>query len=110
MPILRSDLSRLAAQMPEAMHEALLQTGADIASLASQLAPVDTGNLRDSIGAVPVSSTQVEIGTAELYGKFQEYGTSQMAAQPFLTPAFVEVEATFVARMKEAAERVLVSK
>ncbi len=107
MAKLRSDLSRIAAQMPESAREALLQTATDIVSVAKQLSPVDTGALRQSIGADPVSPTTILIGSDLEYAKFQEYGTSSMAAQPFLTPAFVQSEETFRIRLAEAAKKVV---
>jgi len=56
--------------------------GEDVERLASDLAPVDTGTLRDSIryedGRV---YTDVE------YAPFVEYGTVNAPAQPFMRPA-----------------------
>lgn len=85
-----------------AAQKALLQTAADIVDVAKQLCPVDTGNLQQSLGAVPVSSTRVQVGTAVDYGKYVEYGTSRSPAQPFLTPAFAQAAPTFEKRLKDA--------
>lgn len=85
-----------------AARKALLQTAQDITDVAKQLCPVDTGNLKSSIGALPVSSERVLVGTAVLYGKFVEYGTSRSPAQPFLTPAFAQARPTFEKRLKDA--------
>ena len=99
--ILKNDLSKIAKAAQPAAQRALMRTGADIVSVVKQLSPVDTGNLRHSYGAVPVSSNEVHVGTATEYAIFQEYGTSNMAAQPHLTPAFMQSEATFRARLAE---------
>jgi HK97 gp10 family phage protein len=85
-----------------AAEKALLQTAADIVDIAKQLCPVDTGNLQSSLGAVPVSSTVVQVGTAVEYGKYVEFGTSQQSAQPFLTPAVAQATDTFEQRFKDA--------
>ena len=85
-----------------AAEKALLQTAADIVSVAKQLCPVDTGRLRQSIGADPVSKDLVRVGTSVEYGKYVEYGTSRSPAQPFLTPAFAQARQTFEARLKAA--------
>lgn len=58
--------------------------------MAKRLAPVDTGRLRASI------AWQIErhhgrlsavVGTNVEYAIYQEFGTSRMAAHPFLRPA-----------------------
>lgn len=85
-----------------AAKKALLQTAADIVDVAKQLCPVDTGRLKQSLGALPVSSERVRVGTDVHYGKFVEYGTSRSAAQPFLTPAFAQAADTFTKRLKDA--------
>lgn len=57
---------------------------------------VPSGTLKKSIGRKRLKSSQVETG-AEIgiswrgrafYGRFLEFGTSKMAAKPFLRPAF----------------------
>lgn len=102
--VLKSNLSKIARLAPHLASEALIQTGADIADLAKQLVPVDTGALRQSIGAVPVSSEKVIVGAgngAVDYAAHVEYGTSTQAAQPFLTPAFAQAEETFKKRLTD---------
>ena len=49
---------------------------------------VDTGNLKNSVVAVPDSNPQtwrVQVGAE--YGVHLEYGTAKMAARPFVLPA-----------------------
>lgn len=66
-----------------------------IASNASPSAPgtgpgVRTGRLRGSITWRPgydEISPYVDVGTAVLYGPYLEFGTSKMAARPYLRPA-----------------------
>ena len=102
---LQSDLSKLADAADDIVREALLTTAADIVNLSKQLAPVDTGALKESISADPVSSTRVLIGSDRDYSPFVEYGTSQSPAQPYLTPAFAQSVPTFQARLGEAIRR-----
>ena len=55
---------------------------------AKKLAPVDTGNLRNSIThEVDDREPAVYIGTNVEYAPYQELGTIHMKAQPFLKPA-----------------------
>ena len=70
-----------------------------IQAQAKSLAPVDTGNLRASIGYLTplqnegnLSGVRPEwnegyVGTNVEYGIWQEYGTYKMPPQPFLRPA-----------------------
>lgn len=72
---------------------ALRKTAFDIEADAKALAPVDTGNLRNSIstdisGDGRFAGMTAEVGPTAEYGVYQEYGTSVMAAQPYLAPAF----------------------
>jgi HK97 gp10 family phage protein len=85
-----------------AAEKALLQAAADVVDVAKQLSPVDTGRLKQSLGAVPLSSSRIRVGTAVEYGKYVEYGTVNSAAQPFLTPAMAQAPATFEKRLKDA--------
>ena len=55
---------------------------------AKKLAPVDTGNLRNSIThTVDEEEPAAYIGTNVEYAPYQELGTIHMKAQPFLKPA-----------------------
>lgn len=69
-----------------------LRAGATVISnRAKELAPVLTGNLRRSIAVTDGDGEFVHIGTDVEYAIYQEFGTSKMAAQPFLRPAFDEM-------------------
>lgn len=116
--VLRSNLTRIALEAPAAAKAALLRTGADILEVAKQLVPVDTQSLKDSGGVVPVSSTEVDVGFGSpgvfhdgrepsKYAALVEYGTTKQAAQPYLTPAFIQNEETFKVRLKEEAEKLV---
>lgn len=63
-----------------------------VKDLASQLAPYDTGALRESIHIEPGdtrASYQVVAGVP--YARWVEFGTHRAPAQPFLTPAVQHV-------------------
>lgn len=62
---------------------------------AKQLAPVDTGRLRSSIThEVERQGEEVvgRIGSNVEYAAHQEFGTSRMAAHPYLRPALPAAE------------------
>lgn len=107
MSVLKSNLTKIAGRSGAAVQRALLQTGADITDLTKQLAPVDTGALKQSYGAVPISSSEVHVGSDKEYAIYQEFGTSKMAAQPHLTPAFAQSESTFKERLRQEMEKIV---
>lgn len=76
--------------------------------LAKAKAPVDTGELRDSIdGAVDHMAQTVIISlsaTAD-HAPFQEFGTIYQAAQPYLRPALQALAPMVVKRVSSAWER-----
>ena len=58
---------------------------------AKKLAPVDTGNLRNSIThEVDDGEPAAYIGTNVEYAPYQELGTINMTANPFLKPAVAD--------------------
>lgn len=69
-----------------------------IAEKARNYAPVDTGALRGSIEAVStVAGKEAEVRVGAEYGRFVEFGTYKMEAQPFLSPAVAEEKEAFFA-------------
>ena len=77
------------------VYDFLSGKAAECAGMAQSLAPVETGELRDSIYHRPFSEGGVfgfEIGATAEHALFQEVGTIHHGPQPFLRPAF---EATF---------------
>ena len=77
--------------MQQAAVRALEKCGLTAEGYAKKLAPVDTGNLRNSIThTVDVGVPAAYIGTNVEYAPYQELGTIHMAAQPFLKPAVAD--------------------
>lgn len=56
---------------------------------AQQLVPVDTGRLRDSIRVNEIGPRSYTVGPGDEveYADYVEFGTSRMAAQPYMRPA-----------------------
>jgi hypothetical protein len=69
-----------------------------IAERARELVAVDTGETRDSI---QVTDEGVEVGGA---GVFLEYGTRNMAAEPFLGPSTSQVQESFALELRAALD------
>lgn len=86
----------------ETLVPELTKIAVRVATAAKRLCPVDTGRLRSSIGFDLVYDSRGLVGrvgsgigvgggdTVE-YAAYIEYGTSRMAAQPFLRPALTSV-------------------
>lgn len=88
---LAQDLSKAGQRVHNQAVRVVAKTAADITADAKSFAPVDTGNLKNSIGHDLYNSggeIGAEVGPTANYGVFQEFGTSRMAPQPFLGPAF----------------------
>ena len=82
-------------EVSEAIKAALLRgletCGLVAEGYAKKLAPVDTGNLRNSIThEVDDGEPAVYIGTNVEYAPYQELGTINMDANPFLKPAVAD--------------------
>ena len=73
---------------------------------AKQRAPVDTGNLRRSIGTEPDGPFRAEVGPLAHYGAHVEYGTVKQKAQPYMMPAANMVEPQFLKGMQDIADKI----
>lgn len=65
---------------------AMVRTAYAIEGDAKVLAPVDTGNLVNSI-STSIDGMSAEVGPTAEYGIWVELGTSRMAGQPYMAPA-----------------------
>lgn len=84
-----------AAAGPQAIARAKLvlkKTALDIERNAKAIAPVDTGNLKNSIGhsdmrLLSATYLSVDIGPTANYGQYVELGTSRQAPQAYMGPS-----------------------
>lgn len=105
---LSADLGRLAAGMQPAARAVVAKACADTTRLARERCPVDTGNLRASIGSTTATLGYAivgEVSPTASYAHFVEYGTSRHAPQPFMGPAFTQVAPLFEAAIAALAAR-----
>ena len=90
---LSADIARAAKTTGARAQIVVRKTAYDIERTAKNKVPVDTGNLKGSIGhsdarSVGRSGTlAIEIGPTANYGAYVELGTSRMAPQPYMGPA-----------------------
>lgn len=81
------DLQRVPQRFQPRAVMALRKTAFDVEADAKLAAPVDTGNLQNSI-STSIDGVTAEVGPTAEYGIYVEDGTSVMAPQPYLGPAF----------------------
>lgn len=74
-----------------------------IMEISTSIVPVDTGRLKNSLQLRPMSPGHYhyKFGDGVEYGKYVEFGTYKMAAQPFMRPAMDEVNAVWIPKFWE---------
>lgn len=101
----RSNLRLIAGQIERELAAALHETADDIADLAQQLAPEDTGALKASKDVRPDGDGWIVSfgrGLPDIRAIAQEYGTEHSPAQPYLTPAVAQIDPLFRAKARIA--------
>jgi HK97 gp10 family phage protein len=117
-------LDELIAKSPEMVDKAIRSTTFDVEGNAKSAAAVDTGAMKASIFTKTSKGSNMPSsvpGDAELndptpdtpplmtayvapgvnYAAYVEFGTSKMAAQPFMTPAVEKADAAFIRYMQQ---------
>jgi HK97 gp10 family phage protein len=99
---LQRNLSRLAGAERRRAQQDGLEAGARIVETHAKInAPVDTGFLRNSITVDSVNAMEAIIAPHTDYAEFVEFGTSRMAAQPYMRPALDEHEGEIVQAVRD---------
>jgi HK97 gp10 family phage protein len=116
------DLNRLSVDLgligPKSTVKAsavVRKSAADIQATAQAFVPVDTGNLKGSIGSGPVGQDRAlrpgdmdaEIGPTAEYGAYVEYGTAHQAPAAYMGPAFDRHAPNFEAALGQVADDLL---
>jgi HK97 gp10 family phage protein len=82
--------SGFKSKLDSAVTSLLDRIGSQAAERARELAPIDTGKLRASIGHLVRQEDRAVIIYADMfYAEFVEMGTYRMPARPFLRPALL---------------------
>lgn len=93
---LAADLDAAPARVRHDVEGVLDQAADDLAARARALAPVETGELRNSIRASGAGMDRA-VTAAAPHAIFQEFGTRHMAPRPFMGPAADAIEPKLVA-------------
>ena len=88
---IQDNSAEVSTEIKSALLRGLETCGLVAEGYAKKLAPVDTGNLRNSIThEVDDGEPAAYVGTNVEYAPYQELGTIHMKAQPFLKPAVAD--------------------
>ncbi|MGC4020250.1 MAG: HK97 gp10 family phage protein [Muricomes sp.] len=78
------------------------QNGSELQSKAKRKAPVDTGDLKRSIGLeISSGGMTAKVEPTVEYAAYLEYGTRFQKAQPYLKPSLEEQEKQFKSDMQK---------
>ena len=100
------DMQKAGQRAHDKAMQVIGKTAADISADAKSYVPVDTGNLKNSIGYDTFNTggeAGAEIGPTANYGMHVEMGTSRMSPQPYMAPAFNRRVAGFEQAMAKLA-------
>jgi HK97 gp10 family phage protein len=98
------ELATSGLRVGAAAQTVVAKTAHDVEGTGKQFCPVDTGNLRNSIGT-DIGLLQAAIGPSADYGRYVEFGTSRMAPHAYMGPALDRHAAEFETALGIAAER-----
>jgi|SRR5688572_20401412 len=96
-----NNLTRISSQIERELSKLVKKTAFRIEAKAKELAPVDTGLLRNSVTTTVESATKATVGTSIEYAAHQEFGTRHQKGKPFLTPAADEAKKDFERDVRE---------
>lgn len=100
------DLGKAAAGIKALAAVVVAKSAHDIEAKAKAKAPVDTGNLKNSITTdIAEDGMSAEVGPTASYASYVELGTARQAPQPYLIPAAEEVVPQFEKAILEIAEK-----
>ncbi|GBD17574.1 hypothetical protein HRbin27_00056 [bacterium HR27] len=99
--LLDNKVPKVAEQLRPRAGQLVRKAAADITASAKNRAPVDTGNLRNSITWQRAGELTAIVNVGAEYGIYVEYGTRKMRAQPYLGPAVDEVLPELRAALRE---------
>lgn len=86
----------IAAALEKGGGQIVRKGAYDVQGRAQDFAPVDTGNLKNSITASELAALQWIVGTVVEYAPHQEWGTVNQSGTPFMRPAVERVRPGYV--------------
>lgn len=102
--VVYNDIPKLSKRAEQVAAEITAKAAHDVEAHAKNVAPVDTGALKNSIAAERVQPLLWHVAPHVKYAIYVEYGTRKMQAQPYMRPAAERVREPFIAAMKRLIE------
>lgn len=102
--IVENKFPQIIAGMEAKADAIVTKTAMDLEAHAKSRAPVDTGTLKNSIQATRVGAAHWRIVVGADYGMYVEWGTVNMAAQPFFQPAIQAVTPAFLTAIRKVTQ------
>lgn len=109
MPVVYNRLPAIRAAAAKRVDTAVAKAAMDTEALATVLAPIDTGNLRNSIASDKVRPFTWRVTANADYALYVEMGAynvrakKNMPAQPYLDPALRQVWPTLMTALGKLA-------
>lgn len=85
--------AHLLEHLEQDLGDKVNTAGLEGEATAKQLAPVDTGNLRNGIAFTMTDTTAGELTSSAEYAAYVEFGTRRMDARPHMVPGFEAAKA-----------------
>lgn len=109
------DMARIPATADRMVSAAVRKTAFDVEATAKAFCPVDTGNLKGSIGTSPIGQDRelrpgdmdAEIGPTADYGAYVEFGTSRHGPAAYMGPALDRHAGDLETALNQLADRLL---
>lgn len=98
------DLAGAGPRAAAKADQVIDKTAHDIEATSKQLAPVDTGNLKNSIGVDRTGGLSAVVGPTAEYGAHVEYGTATQGPQAYMGPAVDRHAPAFYDAMGDIAD------
>ena len=100
------DIKMYELTKQEGVKQIVAKTALLVESEAVSRAPVDTGNLKNSMLVnFYKGGTSAEISNSALYAPYVEFGTKRMVSQPFLFPAWEASRPDYIESLKRELGR-----
>ena len=104
----KRQIKELPDHMRDGLRLAVKASAKQLKADARKRAPVESGDLRRSIRyRVDKDGLGATVIVGEYYGRFVEFGTSSMEAQPYLRPAAALERARFRNRISDEVRQAL---
>lgn len=94
-----NSMADLAPKIMQAVDREIEDAAEELVYLAQELVPVRTGALKASIHADRIDHLAMQVRADVEYAAYVEYGTSRMAAQPYITPAMEAIRRGYTERI-----------